>query len=186
MNNNLTASDLDHLFAPHLRQLHRMASRILRNHHDAEDAVQDGLLLAFANLAQFEGRSQFSTWLSRIVFNAAISKLRRNRGLPVGDVDGHYGFEERTASSEPDPEEIYRHHERATILRRSLDGLPAKYSSALSGRYLDELTAAVAAPRLGIGRETFKTRVHRGLAHLRPDIRLAALARTGRSSRSRN
>ena len=57
--------------------LYRIALRQLGNHEDAEDAVQDALVSAFCHLAQFEGRSQMSTWLVRIVINAARMRLRK-------------------------------------------------------------------------------------------------------------
>jgi RNA polymerase sigma-70 factor (ECF subfamily) len=164
------------LFAPYLNQMYRTAFRVLRHRQDAEDAVQDALLAAFVHFSQFEGRSQFSTWLRRIVLNAAVTRLRRNRARPVCEMDDEFRLDEWVASSEPDPEAIYARHERATILRRSLQSLPEKYASAVSGRFLEELTTEEAAQSLGVGREALKTRIHRGLAHLRPDRRLVALA----------
>ena len=70
---------LGRLFAPHLRHLYRSAFRIAGKPEDADDALQDGLLLALRNLKQFENRSQFSTWLTRIVVNAALMQRRKNK-----------------------------------------------------------------------------------------------------------
>src|SRR5256885_13244971 len=58
------------------RSLFQTALRVLGNTEDAEDALQDGLLSAYRNLKRFEGRSQFSTWLTRIVINAALMRRR--------------------------------------------------------------------------------------------------------------
>ena len=69
--------------------LYRIALRQLGNHEDAEDAVQDALVSAFCHLAQFEGRSQMSTWLVRIVINAARMSLRKR----PRQVDGFTGQE---------------------------------------------------------------------------------------------
>jgi RNA polymerase sigma-70 factor (ECF subfamily) len=70
------------LFRRYQRQLLGTARRILGNTEDAEDALQDGLLSAYRNVARFEGRCKFSTWLTRIVVNAA----------PCGDaVQNGYG-----------------------------------------------------------------------------------------------
>src|SRR5713226_3522045 len=63
---------LETLFTRHKRTLFQTALRLLGNAEDAEDALQDGLLSAYRNLKRFEGRSQFSTWLTRIVINAAL------------------------------------------------------------------------------------------------------------------
>src|ERR1700721_1659310 len=63
---------LNTLFHRHQRTLFHSALGIMGNPQDAEDALQDGLLSAFRNLKSFEGRSQFSTWLTRVVTNAAL------------------------------------------------------------------------------------------------------------------
>src|SRR5713226_4082443 len=65
------------LFRRYQRPLFQTALRVLGNTEDAEDALQDGLLSAYRNLGRFEGRSQFSTWLTRIVINAARRRVAR-------------------------------------------------------------------------------------------------------------
>jgi RNA polymerase sigma-70 factor (ECF subfamily) len=70
------AQALNTLFNRHQRTLFHSALGIMGNHQDAEDALQDGLLTAFRNLKSFEGRSQFSTWLTRVVINAALMRRR--------------------------------------------------------------------------------------------------------------
>jgi len=66
------------LFRRYQRPLFQTALRVLGNAEDAEDALQDGLLSAYRNLKRFEGRSQFSTWLTRIVINAALMRRARS------------------------------------------------------------------------------------------------------------
>lgn len=82
-------SACDELFQRHRVVAFRVAYRLLGNEHDALDAVQDGLLKAFANLAEFDGRSGFRTWLMRVVTNAAIDLGRkRGRRAALGLVPG--------------------------------------------------------------------------------------------------
>lgn len=64
----------------HAKRIYHTALRVTRNHEDAEDALQDSFLSAFVHLRKFDARSSFSTWLTRIAINAALMKLRRNRG----------------------------------------------------------------------------------------------------------
>src|SRR2546430_1881726 len=66
------AQAVDALFKRYQRPLFQTALRVLGNAEDAEDALQEGMLSAYRNLKRFEGRSQFSTWLTRIVINAAL------------------------------------------------------------------------------------------------------------------
>src|SRR5260370_38654405 len=70
------------LFRRYQRPLFQTALRVLGNMEDAEDALQDGLLSAYRNLKRFEGRSQVSTWLTRIVINAALMRRAEREGGP--------------------------------------------------------------------------------------------------------
>ena len=75
------------LFRRYHRPLFQTALRVLGNTEDAEDALQDGLLSAYRNLKRFEGRSQFSTWLTRIVINAALMRRRSAKARPAVSLD---------------------------------------------------------------------------------------------------
>ena len=69
----------------HVKKVFRVIHRIMRNREDAEDAVQDCLVNAFVHIKDFDERSRFATWLTRIAINAALAKLRKNhwkRELP--------------------------------------------------------------------------------------------------------
>src|SRR5271169_662475 len=81
------AAAIETLFRRYHRQLFQTALRVLGNAEDAEDALQDGLLSAYRNLKRFEGRSQFSTWLTRIVINAALMKRRSAKSRPAVSLD---------------------------------------------------------------------------------------------------
>ena len=78
---------LSMLFARESVRHYRTAFSVLRNKEDSEDALQNGLLSAYLNLASFEGRSKFSTWLTRIVPNAALMNRRKRRILPQMSID---------------------------------------------------------------------------------------------------
>jgi RNA polymerase sigma-70 factor (ECF subfamily) len=83
----------------HAKKVLRVAHRITRNREDAEDVLQDSFLSAFLHLKDFDGRSRFATWLTRIVINSALAKLRKNRGIrkvpmddtcPAAEFGGQY------------------------------------------------------------------------------------------------
>ncbi len=80
-------SSLDALFAACMPKLARTARRLPRNTADSGDLVQDSLLSAFKNLHQFEGRSEFSTWLHSIVRNKATMHLRKASAHPWRSID---------------------------------------------------------------------------------------------------
>src|SRR6202140_3960542 len=99
------------LFRRYHRPLFQTALRVLGNTEDAEDALQDGLLSAYRNLKRFEGRSQFSTWLTRIVINAALMRRRSAKSRPAVSLDetpreDELPATERFAAKGPNPEQV--------------------------------------------------------------------------------
>src|ERR1700729_640845 len=91
---------VDVLFERYHRPLFQTALRVLGNAEDAEDALQDGLLSAYRNLKRFEGRSQFSTWLTRIVINAALMRRRSAKARPAISLDETQHEDELPASEQ--------------------------------------------------------------------------------------
>ena len=72
-------SAFERLCAPNKARVFQTLHRITKNHEDAEDALQESFLSAYLNLHRFDGRSSFSTWLTRIAINAALMTLRKKR-----------------------------------------------------------------------------------------------------------
>ena len=158
---------LGQLFSRYARQLYRTAFRVLGSRDDAEDAVQDGLLSAVRNLGSFEGRSQFSTWLTRVVVNAALMRRRKLRGFMTTSIDQQSRDESglslasNIADSRPDPEQTYAREERFEMLKRTLEALPESYRSALWLRDIEGMTTQEAAAALRVTEGTLKSRLHR-------------------------
>jgi RNA polymerase sigma-70 factor (ECF subfamily) len=86
----------------HMKQVFGVTRRIMPNREDVEDAVQDCFLNAFVHLKDFDGRSRFATWLTRIAINAALMKLRKKRGVQEVPMD------EPNPSFEPERNENFR------------------------------------------------------------------------------
>src|SRR5262247_4197641 len=116
------------LFRRYQRPLYQTALRVLGNTEDAEDALQDGYLSAYRNLKRFEGRSQFSTWLTRIVINAALMRRRSAKARPAISLDEPPRDEElpateRFADNGPTPEQVFANTEIREMLSENLDQL---------------------------------------------------------------
>src|SRR3974390_1308819 len=106
------AQAIETLFRRYHRPLFQTALRVLGNAEDAEDALQDGLLSAYRNLKRFEGRSPFSTLLTRSVINGAVMKRRSAKARPAVSLDEQQHEDElpaaeRFADDGPDPEQLY-------------------------------------------------------------------------------
>src|SRR5579862_9832073 len=180
------ASAFESLYSRHSRALFQTALRMLGNAEDAEDALQEGLLAAYRNLKRFEGRSQFSTWLTRIVINAALMRLRSKRSRPAVSLDAWSKEdntlppEERFAADDPSPEEIYAGRELRDLLEANLGELSPVLRDAFLLREGQGLSTTEAARALGVSENTLKARLWRARHQLAE--RLAPLLRRRRDS----
>lgn len=167
---------IETLFARHSPALYRTALRLLGNEAEAEDAVQDGLLSAFRNLRRFEGRSQFSSWLTRIVINAALMRLRRHRARPTVSIDGEQPENELQLADLLEhpgaaPDELVAGGQLREILAGSVEELTPALRKAFLLRYAGGLSNEEAARKLGISVLALKTRVHRARTVLADKMR---------------
>ena len=166
---------LDELFARNRTRLYKTALRVIGKPEDAEDALQDGLISGYRNLSAFEGRSQLSAWLTRIVVNAALMRLRWLHSRHAISLDQRANEDNlplvnTIADVAPNPEELYVRAEQLDILERQWRRLPTKYRKALWFCAFKEMTIKEAAETLGIPAGTLKTHVHRARQMLRQGI----------------
>ena len=164
-------SALEKLFGRQAGTLYQSALRLLGNHEDAEDALQDGLLSAYRNLKRFEGRSQFSTWLTRIVINAALMIRRKRKparieAFPISDENDETSWIERIPASQPDPEMVCAETETFRSIDELLREMSPVLRQAFTMAYYDELSIEEAGALLGVSAGTFKSRVFRARRYL--------------------
>ena len=143
-----------------------VAFRITRNREDAQDVVQQSFQNAFVHLRQFQEKSSFSTWLTRIAINEALMCLRKNRRLRAVSLDEIGSEPGDTVSVEiPDasasPEAAYGKREAEQLLSFVINKLPPILQTAVH-LYLDDLTVKEMARCLGVGRPAVKARLFRG------------------------
>ncbi len=166
----------EQIFARHTGKLRRIAFRILRNSEDAEDAVQDGLYRAFTKLRAFEGRSSFSTWLTRIVINSALMIRRRKNSRAEYSLDEFLdGQPEKPrrelVAAEPNPEEICTSSEIRALVDGKVRQLPRGLRTALQLYDLDGRSSADSMQTLRIGQSAFKSRISRARRKVAHDLR---------------
>jgi RNA polymerase sigma-70 factor (ECF subfamily) len=167
----------------HTAKVFRVVHRITRNREDAEDAVQDCFLSAFVHLKDFDGRSQFVTWLTRIAINAALAKLRKKRGIreipmeepgPTADFEPHY----EVVDAALNPEETYGQQERNQVLNAAIGGLRPRARRVVEVHQLQEYSIRETAQILGISTAAAKARMFHARIALR---RMPMLRTVGRS-----
>jgi RNA polymerase sigma-70 factor (ECF subfamily) len=156
---------LNTLFHRHQRTLFHSALGIMGNPQDAEDALQDGLLSAFRHLGNFQGRSQFSTWLTRVVTNAALMRRRGQAVRPSAAAELIASDEspimERLMSKGPNPEQLFGRQEIREIIRDHIDELAPVLRTAFVLRKVREYSTSETAKILRVSEQTLKGRLLR-------------------------
>ena len=161
------------LMRRHNRRLFRVARSILRNDADAETVMEDAYVNAYLHLDQFEERSRFSTWVTRITIHEAFAVLRRRKRFveldDVMEIDAESG-NMATSSRAPDPEKGVLEQEMKAVLENAIDGLPEIYRAVFVMRDVEGLDTAETAACLGITEESAKVRLHRARARMRKQL----------------
>jgi len=163
------------LVRPYERRVYAAALAILRNEQDAEDAAQEAMLKAFANIRQFRAEARFSTWLIQITVNEALMRRRRERTVVMEGIDNRHGRgEEETEYAPRDfadwreiPSEALERKEVRQRLAEALATLDQKYRQVFMLRDMEHLNIQETAEALGISAASVKTRLLRARLMLR-------------------
>jgi RNA polymerase sigma-70 factor, ECF subfamily len=154
----------------HASRVFQTTYRVTKNRQDAEDALQEAFLNAFTHMKNFEGRSSFSTWLTRIAINSALMTLRKKRNsheIPLDDGPvGNFVIRE-PQSPMGDPESHYVRGERHKLLRKAIHRLPPIYREVIHLQESKEHSLREIAQSLGITVPAVKSRLSRAKNALR-------------------
>lgn len=148
-------------------RLYRLSFRMLGNHHDALDAVQEILVKLLAALPKFQGRSRFGTWLYRLAANTCLD-IRRKRGRTSAEsLEATLEYSPSVSLSilddEPadNPDVYIEQQYRENVVRAAMEKLPESQRQLLQLRDLDDLSNSQVADMLGIEVGALKARLHR-------------------------
>ena len=149
------------LMRRHGAAVRKTALGILRNEGDAEDELQNAWWKAWKHLGEFEGDSRFSTWLTRIVMNQCLMRLRQVRRAAFVYLDAEIRDESDT------PEDWFCRDEMRRMVTREIGRIPALLRRPLVLREVHQLPMPEVAERLGISLAAAKSRLLRGRHELR-------------------
>ena len=156
------------LMRRHNQRIYRAVRAVLRADDDVEDVMQQAYLNAYEHLRQFAGEAQFSTWLTRIAVNEALSRRRkRDRSFGTGDDEVTISMVE---SGDPDPEKNASTAELREVMEREVTALPDSFRVVLVMRDIEGLSTLETATCLGISEDLVKTRLHRARTMLRDNL----------------
>ena len=158
------------LWARHSKIGFNMAYRITGNREDAEDVIQDAWMKAYVHLNTFDGRSKFSTWLTRIAINSALGILQKTRARPETSMeitDGETWQHWEIADETKNIEELYASHERVEHLRRAIRRLQPTLRNVVEIHQSNDRSIKEIAELAGISVAATKARLLRARKILR-------------------
>ena len=159
------------------QRLYRAAWSVLKDRAEAEEAVQDGYLKAFAAMDSFAGTSSLSTWLTRIVINEALERRRKAerrtrllRERAVTDIDDYRERLMEGSQRPPSPEAETMRGQAAKVLEQAIGKLPENFRTVFVLREVEGLSVEETADALQIPKETVKTRLLRARRRLQQEL----------------
>src|ERR1041385_9756 len=137
------------------QRLYRVAKAILWNEEEAEDAMQEAYIKAYQQLPNFEQRSSFSTWITRILINECLMKKRKNSRMINGEVaDQISGL--RQAPEKHNPEKKVLNKELGALIEHAVSQLPEKYRLVFVMREIENMSVAETTEALNISETNTK------------------------------
>ena len=165
----------EELIGRHIGSIRRVVYRIVRNHEDAEDVVQQSLLRAYCRLTDFRESCRFSTWMTKIAINHSLMLLRQRRARPETSLV--YNCDANQASQTwdiADPssgiERRYVCRENLEYLSRAVERLPSNYRRVFELSYVQERSMRETAAIVGTTVATAKSRLFRARKILRSKL----------------
>ena len=159
------------LMRRHSRGMQQVAFGILRDQQDAEDELQNAWWKAWQHIDNFERESRFTTWLTRIVINQCLMRLRQTRRAPFIYMDAPAPGEERVCfelrDSTDSPEQGLSRRELTELVLREIGRIPPLLRRALVLREVNQLPMPAVAEELGISLAAAKSRLLRARHELR-------------------
>jgi RNA polymerase sigma-70 factor (ECF subfamily) len=159
----------------HSNKIQRRAYRIVKNWDDAEDVLQESLMRAFLHLKDFEERSSFSSWLTRIAINVALMSLRKKRGhieISMEVLNDDHGIRYSWEPKDPaeSPESHYSRREREDLLEGAIRRLPPTLRQVVQMKLIDGRSGEEVSQTLGISVPAAKSRLARAKTALRVSL----------------
>jgi RNA polymerase sigma-70 factor (ECF subfamily) len=156
------------------RRLYRLARAALRDPTEAEDALQEAYLSAYRLMGQFRGEAALSSWLSRLVLNECLGRLRRSARrhnlVPIMSSDSEIDINGMASRDSDLPDKVLGRAQMRMLLEQKLDALPESFRVVFVLRSVEELSVEDTAQSLGIPEETVRSRHFRARSLLRESL----------------
>jgi RNA polymerase sigma-70 factor (ECF subfamily) len=172
---NGNKNDYELLMRRYNERLYRMGIYIIKNEEETEDAMQETYIKAYQQLDKFKGQSQFSTWLSRIMINESLAKIKKKKHLAeyseTEDDSQDQTVQPAMAFNSETPEKELLQKELHNILEDAIRLLPQKYQTVFMMREIEKMSINETAECLKITNENVKVRLHRAKELIKDNLR---------------
>ena len=159
------------LMRRHNERVYRAARAIIKDESEAEDVMQQAYVNAYSHLRQFDGRAQFSTWLTRIAVHEAFARARRRGRYTDMDPELASGLTlVASIASTPDPERLAFSRELGVLMESAIDRLPDGAREVFILRVVEGMNTEEVAAALSLTAAVVKTRLSRARAALRREL----------------
>jgi RNA polymerase sigma-70 factor (ECF subfamily) len=167
----IAAPTIETLVADHSRMVFRIAYSILRNHHDAEDAVQECFLRAWKHKDRLPEIGNAKTWLAKIAWTTALDKRRANhKMLSLDEGEPGLALMDSLSDETPAADEELASRQKQELLRRLIAGLPDDLAQTLELSTVQELNSAEIAEVMKIPEGSVRTRLFRARKQLKEKL----------------
>jgi RNA polymerase sigma-70 factor, ECF subfamily len=151
-----------------------LAYRMLKDSYEAEDIAQEAFVRVYLNIEKYDEKYKFSTWIYRIATNLAIDRIRKKKAdysldEEVTGTDGLTLYSQIPSDDEL-PDRQVEFIETKDLIEEQISKLPLKYRTAITLRYLEELSMKEISEIMDLPVATVKTRIHRGREALRKSL----------------
>lgn len=152
------------LVQKHQRLVYTLAVRMMKNPEEAQEATQDTFVKVFQSLSVFEGKSKFTTWIYRIVYNECLTRLRKTKRnfRILEEITDH----PEEPSDFQDGLEIMHQEERTALIKKGIELINPSEAVVLTLFYLEDQSIKEIASITGLTESNVKVQLHRGRKHL--------------------
>jgi RNA polymerase sigma factor (sigma-70 family) len=151
------------------QRLYRIGKGYLKDEAEIEDAMQEAYIKGYQSLAKFENRSGFATWISRILINECLQRLKKKKHVALAD-NNEENSETMNLTDKTNPETESLKKELKIYLEATITQLPEKYRSIFIMREIEKMSIAETCEALDISESNVKIRLSRAKEMLRNSL----------------
>jgi RNA polymerase sigma factor (sigma-70 family) len=167
---NGNKDDYEFIMRRYNERLYRIGISILKDENDVEDIMQETYIKAYKHLKNFRQQSKFSTWLTRIMVNESLAKLKyKKRFEQLNEMESDDNVPSGFTDTDT-PEKVFLQMEMKSIIENAIKSLPQKYQTVFMMRIIENMDVQETAKSLSISFENVKVRLHRAKELLKINI----------------